>query len=123
MGCLWVCVRVWVWHAYLLVSALGSHEMGRHKLPIILIMTTMSVAVVFATLTASEYTDREKSVCTAIKKETWGFTSTETINKAYYGRGSSGVGNFYILHLLFAKDILTGFITALLNWLLEGSET
>ena len=28
-------------------------------------------------------------------KETWAFTSTETI-KAYYGRGSWGVGNLYI---------------------------
>ena len=38
--CLWVCVRVWVWHAYLIcfVSVLGSHEMGRHKLPIIIII-------------------------------------------------------------------------------------
>ena len=27
------------------------------------------------------------------EKETWGFTSTETI-KAYYGRGSWWVGNF-----------------------------
>ena len=29
-------------------------------------------------------------------KETWGFTSTETV-KAYQGRGSWGVGNFFYL--------------------------
>ena len=46
-----------------------------------------------APLTSLDTQSSELTLCAAKKKKTWGFTSTETI-KAYWGRGSWGVGNF-----------------------------
>ena len=33
-----MCACVCVWHAYLLCKRPGSHEMGRHKLPIVIMI-------------------------------------------------------------------------------------